>query len=165
MKLEFDVKVTEKDLYSFNMEQAYKGSQGILSILLAILLTATAVMSMQKGQALYSVLYIVIGIVILLYVPISLKGRVRLVLKTNEVLKKPLHFEVDDIAINVSQGEETAQLPWELVYKFVANEKRILVFSNRKNAYILPKEQLGSSFEELKEMAKRNLEKYRLKVK
>lgn len=165
MKLEFDVKVTEKDLYSFNMEQAYKGSQGILSIFLAILLTATAVMSMQKGQALYSVLYIVIGIVILLYVPISLKGRVRLVLKTNEVLKKPLHFEVDDTAINVSQGEETAQLPWELVYKFVANEKRILVFSNRKNAYILPKEQLGSSFEELKEMAKRNLEKYRLKVK
>ena len=24
MKLEFDVKVTEKDLYSFNIEQAYK---------------------------------------------------------------------------------------------------------------------------------------------
>ena len=26
MKLEFDVKVTEKDLYSFNIEQAYKGT-------------------------------------------------------------------------------------------------------------------------------------------
>ena len=26
MKLEFDVKVTEKDLYSFNIEQAYKGN-------------------------------------------------------------------------------------------------------------------------------------------
>ena len=28
MKLEFDVKVTEKDLYSFNIEQAYKGKSG-----------------------------------------------------------------------------------------------------------------------------------------
>ena len=32
MKLEFDVKVTEKDLYSFNIEQAYKGSQGVAII-------------------------------------------------------------------------------------------------------------------------------------
>ena len=32
MKLEFDVKVTEKDLYSFNIEQAYKGSQGVISV-------------------------------------------------------------------------------------------------------------------------------------
>ena len=38
MKLEFDVKVTEKDLYSFNIEQAYKGSQGVISLLFAVLL-------------------------------------------------------------------------------------------------------------------------------
>ena len=37
MKLEFDVKVTEKDLYSFNIEQAYKGSQGVISLLFAVL--------------------------------------------------------------------------------------------------------------------------------
>ena len=45
MKLEFDVKVTEKDLYSFNIEQAYKGSQGVISLLFAVLLAATAVLS------------------------------------------------------------------------------------------------------------------------
>jgi len=42
MKLEFDVKVTEKDLYSFNIEQAYKGSQGVISLLFAVLLAAAA---------------------------------------------------------------------------------------------------------------------------
>ena len=40
MKTKFDVKITEKDLFQFNMEQAYKGSQGILSILFFILLCA-----------------------------------------------------------------------------------------------------------------------------
>ncbi len=50
MKLEFDVKVTEKDLYSFNIEQAYKGSQGVISLLFAVLLAAAAVLSAQKGQ-------------------------------------------------------------------------------------------------------------------
>ena len=50
MKLEFDVKVTEKDLYSFNIEQAYKGSQGVISLLFAVLLAAAAVLSVTKRQ-------------------------------------------------------------------------------------------------------------------
>ena len=48
MKLEFDVKVTDKDLYSVNIEQAYKGSQGVISLLFAVLLAAAAVLSAQK---------------------------------------------------------------------------------------------------------------------
>ena len=31
-------------------------------------------------------------------------------MKTNEVFSKPLHFEIDEKNINVSQGEEMAQL-------------------------------------------------------
>ena len=162
MKLEFDVKVTEKDLYSFNIEQAYKGSQGVISLLFAVLLAAAAVLSAQKGNTEYVVLYIIVGILVLLYVPFSLKGRVKMIMKTNEVFSKPLHFEIDEKNIKVSQGDEMAQLPWEQVYRFVANDKRILIFSNRKNAYILSKEQLGDSYEPLKELAGSTLEKYRL---
>ena len=162
MKLEFDVKVTEKDLYSFNIEQAYKGSQGVISLLFAVLLAAAAMLSAQKGNTEYVVLYIIVGILVLLYVPFSLKGRVKMIMKTNEVFSKPLHFEIDE---KNSQGEEMAQLPWEQVYRFVANDKRILIFSNRKNAYILSKEQLGDSYEPLKELAGSTLEKYRLKIK
>ena len=159
MKLEFDVKVTEKDLYSFNIEQAYKGSQGVISLLFAVLLAAAAVLSAQKGNTEYVVLYIIVGILVLLYVPFSLKGRVKMIMKTNEVFSKPLHFEIDEKNIKVSQGDEMA------VYRFVANDKRILIFSNRKNAYILSKEQLGDSYEPLKELAGSTLEKYRLKIK
>ena len=119
----------------------------------------------QKGNTEYVVLYIIVGILVLLYVPFSLKGRVKMIMKTNEVFSKPLHFEVDEKHINVSQGDEMAQLPWEQVYRFVANDKRILIFSNRKNAYILSKEQLGDSYEPLKELAGSTLEKYRLKIK
>ena len=109
MKLEFDVKVTEKDLYSFNIEQAYKGSQGVISLLFAVLLAAAAVLSAQKGNTEYVVLYIIVGILVLLYVPFSLKGRVKMIMKTNEVFSKPLHFEIDEKNIKVSQGDEMAQ--------------------------------------------------------
>ena len=84
MKLEFDVKVTEKDLYSFNIEQAYKGSQGVISLLFAVLLAAAAVLSAQKGNTEYVVLYIIVGILVLLYVPFSLKGRVKMIMRSEE---------------------------------------------------------------------------------
>ena len=165
MKLEFDVKVTEKDLYSFYIELAFNGWQGVLAWRCAVLLDVASVSSAQKGNTEYVVLYIIVGILVLLYVPFSLKGRVKMIMKTNEVFSKPLHFEIDEKNIKVSQGEEMAQLPWEQVYRFVANDKRILIFSNRKNAYILSKEQLGDSYEPLKELAGSTLEKYRLKIK
>ena len=52
MKLEFDVKVTEKDLYSFNIEQAYKGSQGVISLLFAVLLAFFRLMKV-RGMLFY----------------------------------------------------------------------------------------------------------------
>jgi len=67
--------------------------------------------------------------------------------------------------IKVSQGEETAELPWNQVYKVTGNKKRILIFSNRRNAYILPEEQLGEEFSKVKEIATEVVEKYRLKIK
>ena len=75
------------------------------------------------------------------------------------------HFEIDEKLIKVSQGEETAELPWNQVYKVTGNKKRILIFSNRRNAYILPEEQLGEEFSKVKEIATEVVEKYRLKIK
>ena len=136
-----------------------------MSILFFILLCAAAVMGFMRGQIFYSVLYIIVGIIVMVYVPLSLKGRVKTVIRTNKVFSEPLHFEIDEKVIKVSQGEETAELPWNQVYKVTGNKKRILIFSNRRNAYILPEEQLGEEFSKVKEIATEVVEKYRLKIK
>lgn len=165
MKLEFDVKISEKDLYSFNLKQAYKGSQGVVSILIFIALSVAAGVYISNAQYLYAGVYEAIGVVMLLYVPISLKGRVKLAFKTNKTFSKPLHFEIDDKAICVSQDDEKSELPWDMVYKYVASKTDIYIFSNRKNAYILSRTQLGDNFDKLSEIAKSALESYRVKIK
>ena len=164
MKLEFDVKVTEKDLYSFNIEQAYKGSQGVISLLFAVLLAAAAVLKRTKRQYReYVVLYIIVGILVLLYVPFSLKGRVKMIMKTNEVFSKPLHFEIDEKNIKVKAGARRwRSFRWSRCTDSWQMIRGYFIFSNRKNAYILSKEQLGDSYEPLKELAGSTLEKYRL---
>ena len=146
MKLEFDVKVTEKDLYSFNIEQAYKGSQGVISLLFAVLLAAAAVLSAQKGNTEYVVLYIIVGILVLLYVPFSLKGRVKMIMKTNEVFSKPLHFAVDEKHINVSQGDEMAQLPWENRLKTVAGKIHLEIIAYVNTRHFPEKFRFGVIF-------------------
>lgn len=165
MKVEFDVKLTEKDLYDFNIYQIYRSSQGIISILLAIIVWVMAGITIANGQIPYGLLYIAGGFVFLFYIPLSLKLRVKNTMRTNEVLSGVLHYEVTEDAICVSQGEEKAELLWNQIYKMIVNDKRILVYSNRVNAYIIPKNQISDKYDDFVEIAKNKLEKYRLIIK
>ena len=91
MELQLDIQLKEKDLYRFNLFQTYTSSQGIVSIVLAILGVIMAVTSFEGGNIGYGVMYVAFSVIILLYIPISLRGRVKLTLKNNEVLVGVLH--------------------------------------------------------------------------
>lgn len=165
MKTEFDIQLTEKDLYGFNIYQTYTGFNGWLSIFVGVLFFATAATKGINDGIMYVLLYLALGVLFIVYIPVSLWGRVKLTMKTNKVLAGTLHYEVSPEAIKVSQGEETGELPWEDIYKIVGNSKRVLIYSGRKNAYIIPRSQLGDNYEQLFKIAKDKLDKYRLKMK
>ena len=56
-------------------------------------------------------------------------------------------------------------MEWEAVYKIVANAKQILIYSNRKSAYIIPMEQIGDQYAAFRTLAEQKLEKYKLRMK
>lgn len=165
MKIEFDIQISEKDLYDFNLYQAYTGVNGWLTIFIAILAFAAAFVYGSNGEIQYVLLYIMLGGISLLYLPVSLKTRVKATMKTNTVLSGVLHYEISNDGIVVSQNGEKGELPWNQVYKIVANNKRVLIYSGRKNAYIIPMEQLGDKYMLLSDMAGKNLPEYRIKLK
>ena len=165
VKTEFDIKLTEKDLYSFNIYQTYHGVHGIFSILIAALVFVMAVVSGKNGELGYAALYVVVGILLLIYVPASLKLRVKQTMKTNKVLSGVLHYEISEEGIKVTSGDESGELPWNLVYQVLTRKNSVLIYSNRVNAYIIPKDQLGDKYDTLIEIAKKSLESYRLKIK
>jgi hypothetical protein len=72
---------------------------------------------------------------------------------------------VGDEGIQVTQGEASALLQWEQIYKMVATKSNVLVYSNRTNAYVIPREQLGEKYAALAELAQAKLPKYRVKMK
>ena len=123
MKASFDVTLSPKDLYRFNMYQTYTGFQGWSSIALGILGFVMAGISFQNGKTSYTLLYAAVGFLFLLYIPVTLWFRAKETLKTNKVLAGTLHYEITEKNIHVSQGKETGDMEWQAIYKIVANAK------------------------------------------
>ena len=166
MKVSFDIKLTVKDLFKFNIMQAYKGMQGFLSILLPVLIFAYAVTSFGQVSMGSTLVYVGLGIVFLVYVPVSLWMRVNKTIKdTNNALSKTLHYEFSEENIKVAVEAESVEFNWENIFQMKETKDMVLVYTNRINAYIIPKAQLGESYKELSTLAHKKLEKYRIKMK
>lgn len=166
MKVSFDIKLTAKDLFKFNIMQAYKGMQGFLSILLPVLIFAYAVTSLGQVSIGSTLVYVGLGIVFLVYVPVSLWMRVNKTIKdTNNALSKTLHYEFSEENIKVAVEAESVEFNWENIFQMKETKDMVLVYTNRINAYIIPKVQLGESYKELSALAHKKLEKYRIKMK
>ncbi len=165
MKTEFDITLSSKDMYRFSMYHAYTGSQGILSILIAVLCFFAAVTTKGSVEWMYTLLYAGFGVVFLFYIPCNLYLRSKRQILSSEVLKHALHYRIDEEGIHTSQKEATADLPWEQVYKMVSTKYNVLIYSTRVNAFIIPREQIPGEYDALKEIASKHLETYRFKVK
>lgn len=165
MPIEFDITLTSKDMYRFNMYQAYSGFQGWFSVVASIIVFVIAGMRYEELGTTYTIIYIALGSILLIYMPVSLYLRSKNAILASEVLSKPLHYAVGEDGFAVSQGEASAELPWTQIYKMVATKSNVLVYSNRTNAYVIPREQLGERYAELSALAIKKLEKYRVKMK
>ena len=166
MKVSFDIKLTAKDLYKFNISQAYKGMQGSLSIILPLLVFAYAASTFGAVSMGSTVVYVGLGILFLVYVPVSLWLRVKkTITDSNNALSKTLHYDFEEDAIRVSVEEEKVEFKWENIFQMKSTSDLVLVYTNRINAYILPKSQLGDKYNKLSELAHKKLEKYRIKMK
>lgn len=166
MKVSLDVKLEAKDLYKFNMMQAYRGMQGALSIILPILVFAYAITSYGTVSIGSTLVYIGLGIMFLIYVPVSLWLRVNKIVKDeNNALSKMLHYEFEDESIRVSVETESVEFKWENIFQMKTSGNLLLVYTNRINAYILPLAQIGESYDALSKLAHSKLEKYRIKMK
>ena len=136
----------------------------MVSIIVSIIIFIVAGLTYGGLDITYTVLYIAFGIIFLLYMPVTLWLRSKSALAASEVLRGTLHYLVDENGFTVSQGEESAKLPWDQIYKMIATKSNVLVYSTRIHAYIIPREQLGEQYKELAKIANEKLPKHRVKM-
>ena len=121
--------------------------------------------SSQNGITSYTLLFIAVGFLFLLYIQVALWFRVKETLKTNKVLAGKLYYEIMGKNIHVSLRKETGDMEWQAIYKIVANVKQILIYGNQKSEFIIPMEQIGDQYATFRTLAKQKLEKYKFRMK
>lgn len=167
MNLEFDVKMTTKDLYKYNMRNAYTSMQGILSIICSALVVFVFIWKFDSLTLLYKALFVVLAFAFLAYIPISLYIRSKQIVATTDVFKEPLTFIFEDEAINlkspVATEDDETILPWEDIYRVVRTKSLILIYTNRVSAYIIPREQIADKEEEIITTLKDKVDSFKLR--
>lgn len=165
MNTEFDITLTSKDMYRFSMHHAYTRGQGMVSIGIALLCFFVAVKTRGSVGQMYTALYAAFGFLFLFYIPVNLYLRSKRQLMLSEVLKHTLHYQIDERGIHTSQNNDSAELLWDQVYKIVSTRHNVLVYSNRVNAFVIPRDQIAKEYETLRQIAKAQLADYKFKMR
>lgn len=137
-RLEFDVRIKQRDLYDYMLRHAYHSAQGLLG-------SCVGVLAIFMFLSNHQVLYLIMGIAILLYLPWTLYLKSGQQAANNPAFKEPLHYVLDEEGISVSQGEVTQMQKWEDMHRAVSTSKSIIVYTSRVNACIFPRRELADS--------------------
>lgn len=156
--VEFDVTVKPGDLYDYMMRHTYYSMAGILGNGVGAVMV---VFGATKGQW----LFVIFGMVLLLYLPYTLWIKSRQQALANPAFEKPLHYVLNEEGIMVSQGEACETQKWEELYKAVSTNKSIIVYTNKVNACIFPKRDLGDKAMHVIQMISTHMEPSKVKIK
>lgn len=136
MNIEFDVKMTTSKMYDYMLHHTFTSFQGILGEAVGLLLLAGFFLSHKWP-------YLVFGMIVVLYLPVTLLLNAKKQVSLNPVFKTPLHYKLTDEGMEVTSGEQTESLAWSQMYKAVSTSKNIILYTSKVSASLFPRVDLG----------------------
>lgn len=158
MKLEFDVNMTTTKMYDYMLRHTFTSFAGIVGEALGVILVAGFIVTGKW-------LYIIAGVICLFYQPIALFYRSKLQVSKNEVFQKPLHYILNETGITVQSGENEDSMAWERMYKAVSTNRSIILYTNKYNACIFPKDDLGNQKDDVIKMISTHMDPKQVNIK
>lgn len=167
-KLELDVTLDAKQYYHFNLYHCYHSFNGFLGTflgLLCIVYAAAGCMVEDLLDTMQIVVFILFGILLLVYNPVSLYLRSMRRFKTNAVMKKPVKYIFGKSGIMLRQGEVEEEMPWSNLYKIIKTKESMIFYMTKFHANIIPLSEIGSDYEAVCEMIQKFAPKQVIKFK
>lgn len=160
MRLEVDTKVTAKVLYNYMLHHTYTSFAGIFGTVVGILLLVVYFRNPEIG-----LLYLGMGIVVLTFMPIEMWFRSRRQIKKNPSMQEAFHYTLTDEGIEVTQGEQSEKLEWNVFYKAQNVAGSIVIYVTPQRAYIFPKQDLGENLHVFVEIVSTHMEASKVKIR
>ena len=112
-----------------------------------------------------SILYLIFGVVVLVYLPWTLFIRSKKQYLANPAFKELLHYTFNEEGMTVSQKDTSEQIAWENLYKAVSTPKSIVLYTSPVNASIFPKKDLGERKAALIEVISTHMPPKKVKIR
>ena len=158
MELEFDVKMTPAAMYDYLLHHTYSGMSGIIGAVAGVF----CIMVFLANQ--YTI-YLIAGIVMLAYLPVSLFLRANQQIQGTPAFKKSLHYKMTDEGISVSQDDMEETQSWETCYKAVSTRSSIILYTSKTTASIFPKKDLGEKKDALVQIISTHMPPAKVKIR
>ena len=140
MKVEIDVNMTTPVMYDYMMYHTLTGVQFWMAVAIAVMLWAMFFVNRNP-------LYLLAGIVVLVYLPVERYLQAKKQVTLNPVFKETLHYTLDDEKMAIDVLDEHMEAPWDSIVKVRSTKKSLILYTNRVTATILPKESLGEDYD------------------
>lgn len=158
MEIEFDVKITSNILYDYMLHHTYNSLSGMMGSLVGALMLVLFASNRQP-------ICLIIGAVILLYLPWTLFIKSKQQALNTPAFKKPLHYRLTEEGIEVSQEDTVERMGWDGMYKAVSTRNSIVVYTTRTSACIFPKKDLGDNKYKVIEMISTHMPPKKVKIR
>jgi len=159
--VETDIKLTVGDLYDYNLRHSYTQISTLLATAVGIAGVAVGLYWRQQ----YWIMMVVIGALLILYMPITLFVKSSQTIALSPAMKKPVHYLLNEEGITVTQGDQSQTLPWDGVTKAVSTGRSIIIYTSKNSASVFPRKQVGESLPVLIQTISANLDPKKNKIK
>ncbi|MFI3172354.1 MAG: YcxB family protein [Eubacteriales bacterium] len=165
MNIKVSVQMTVKEMYSFLLQHTYSSIGGIGGTVFGFVCLVYggngAMISVNQS----SLAILAIGVVFVFGQPIILWNRARQQVKRTPMFRKPIHYELSEEGIRVTQDDQESNVPWDTIVKVTATNSCIIIYFTRMRAFILPKSDLGDQYTETVKMLFTHISNNKVKIR
>ena len=154
MKVEFDVKISAKDLFLFLFNNSYRKFTGVLMALFSLGCIGVVIYTWGDIPVPNTILLIALAAFYLVFNPLILFSKAKRQIKNNDYFNNVLTYEADEKGITVRQGEEKVSVKWEEMWKAVRYGSIVVVYISTVRAFTLPVRCMGDKYNDFVEVAK-----------
>ncbi len=156
--LDIDIHMNTGDLYDYMLHHAYTSVAGILGTCFGLV---ALVIYLDKRQ----IVYLVFGLIIILYLPITLYQKALMQLKMNPVFKQALSYRFTEEGYTVSQNEVSQSIAWKDCTKAISTKRSLVIYTGNSNASIFPRRELGGDVTTLMGIISGHMEPSKVKIR
>ncbi|WP_296838615.1 YcxB family protein [Marvinbryantia sp.] len=164
MSAEFEVKMTPKILFDFQLFHTYHSFSGIFSILFGIGTLILAIVTFGDVSAAMTAVYLLFTVYLLPLQPVMLYFRAAKQAKLSPIFQKPLTYVVSDEGITSTQEENEAHITWEQILSVKETKNSLLLYTGKRYCSILPRESMGSQITVVLGLIRKHVKAEKIKV-